>query len=86
MKVSKNVLFDEFFDNCQEALFGGDVCFTGKRSEVIELLQELDNWDILGDEYRLKNVWYHGKRNLQYDVYDGPNEYIMYEHVISQCK
>lgn len=56
---------------CAGALAQGDACFTGKRSEVIELINnDTFNWD----EEWLESAHYQGKDAIAYLFVDGPNE------------
>lgn len=56
---------------CTSAFAFGEACFTGKRSEVIEVINsELFN----GDEEWLENAKYKGRDEIAYEWVDGPNE------------
>ena len=77
---------EEFYLNCQTELFEGNVCFQGKRSEAIEVLQYMSTMDVLGDEYRIINAWFVGNDKIKYEVFDGPNETVSSKNIISKCK
>jgi len=68
--------------DCNEPLSYGEACFTGKRSEVIELINSgYFNWD----EEWLEQAHYVGTNSIGYLFVDGPNDQI--EKVrINRCK
>lgn len=68
----------------QHLLYAGNVCFNGKRSEVIKLLKEISS-DFFGGEYWIDNAWYIGRDRISYQIYDGPNEMVATKNVISYC-
>lgn len=57
---------------CEESLVFGGACFTGKRAEVITLLNEEGNFG--SDENWIENAKYKGRDSISYEWVDGPNE------------
>lgn len=84
LKTFNDESSEGFFLNCQMRVYYGDICFTGQRKKIIKLLKKLDLYDILGDEYRMIRIWYHGK-GVKYWVKDGPNNLIQNRNEIYRC-
>lgn len=63
---------DEGNQECAPHLMQSAACFTGSRSEVIDLINETDtfNWD----EEWLGEAKYKGKNEISYKWIDGPND------------
>ena len=75
------------WDNgCQKALYWGDFCFTGERTDVVTMLELLDDMDFLGDEFRIVKIKLTDDNAVQYQVLDGPNETITQLANIYTCK
>lgn len=76
--------FDAMSDmgwECGQALAFGEACFTGKRGEVIEIINrgEFDN-----DEEWLENAKYKGRDQISYEWVDGPNE-VRHKYSMLRC-
>ncbi len=69
----------------QQAIHMGDFCFNGNRSEVIQILKLLNEIDFLGDEFRMIQMKLVGKNEIQYQVFDGPNEEVVQEVRVEAC-
>ena len=67
----------DFMEGCYMEVASGDICFTGARSEIIQLLESFDENDIWGGEEFLIKVHYVGKTSISYEVWDGPNDVSM---------
>jgi hypothetical protein len=62
------------------------VCFTGKRDEVIELINNFENREVFGgtDGLSVNSPNFYGPQNISYIVVDAANEE-SYKNVISRC-
>jgi len=75
-----------FMEGCYMEVASGDICFTGSRGEIIQLLESFDENDIWGGEEFLINVHYVGKISISYEVWDGPNDVRMGKNRIYRCE
>jgi hypothetical protein len=66
-------------------LFSGNVCYKGKRTEAVKVLEDLSSNDFLGDEFRIRNIRFIGTDRISYQVYDGPNRVVAQYNVIRIC-
>jgi hypothetical protein len=73
--VSTGVDSEPFYNYCADQLGIGGICFTGSRKGVIELLEEINEWD----------MYYAGRTQVAYDILDGPSDTIIQRHKISRC-
>lgn len=81
----KHILSGEW-DTCNYQLIVADVCFTGQRSEVIELL---NSEDVLvkfvgSDGEYIDNAKYNGKDAITYKVHDDANGWVT-SYTINRC-
>jgi hypothetical protein len=70
----------------QTALYFGDLCYNGARSEAIKIIELLDKRDILGDEYSIVDIKNFEGNGIKYHIFDGPNESIAMTVVVYPCE
>jgi hypothetical protein len=83
--VSTGVDSESFYNYCADQLGIGGICFTGSRKGVIELLEEINEWDMYGGEAEIVDIHYAGRTQVAYDILDGPSDTIIQRHKISRC-
>ncbi len=69
----------------QQNLFLGNVCYKGTRTDAVKVLNYLSSEDFLGDEFTLRNIRFVGTNKISYQVYDGPNQSVVQNTLITQC-
>jgi hypothetical protein len=78
---------ESFYLECADQMYvDGAVCFTGSRTQTIYLIEELNEYDFYGGEAYFTDVHYQGKSKISYELYDGPNEMVMYHMSMSRCE
>jgi hypothetical protein len=73
-------------NNGQENLFSGNICYSGRRTEAVKVIEHLSSNDFLGDEFRIRNIRFVGNNKISYQVYDGPNRTVVKYNVITACR
>lgn len=58
----------------QDAVFMGDLCYTGSQNDAKKILKLLSDMDFLGDEFHLIGIRSVSGKGIEYKVYDGPNQ------------
>ncbi len=85
MSTLTDLRASEMYD-CQESFISGEgLCYKGERTGAIRILRALSDNDVLGDEFRLKNVRASGRAAISYNVWDGPNESVVARAKIGPC-
>jgi hypothetical protein len=76
-----NALSEEGHFECAGALMQGEACFVGRRSEIIE---HINNLEVSWDEEWLESAQYVGRNAIAYTWVDGPNE-LREDRLIQRC-
>lgn len=83
--IAKSSNFEAFLEDCKVAVAQGDLCFHGERVDVLSLLEEISSFEILGSSHEMGNIWYFGKDQVKYEVYNYLDQSQSAERRISRC-